>query len=271
MSVALSVKPENPAPLDIRFIPYHIFTGQENMCVDHYLASIYAPEAPAVFRFYGWSPFCISLGFHQPAEHVNIDHLKKYKYDIVRRPTGGRAILHARELTYSVIVPAGFLAPRELYTFIHTLWAQALQSLGYAVTLVQEDNPAPSPRAGSEGIPCFTHSVYGEIQCQGKKVVGSAQRIYPRSILQHGSILIGDEHEQLSEFISNTAQEENLIRTEIKTRTCSLNKIGNNEISEEEIIKSFMERIGLFSNIFINFNDLTKDELEAARTYRIAL
>jgi len=241
------------------------------MCIDHYLASTYNQDSPTVLRFYGWMPFCISLGYHQPAGIVNIRHLNKCNYDLVRRPTGGRAILHAHELTYSVIAPIDFMPPRDLYAYIHTILAQALQSLDFAVSLEQVNTRLPSPRAGAGDFPCFTHSAYSEIQFQGKKVVGSAQRIYPKCTLQHGSILIGDQHEQLAGFISKSPREKNRILNEIKNRTCTLDRIGKHETKIEQIILSIIKQIGLSPNIFLNFDDLTAEEMEAAQAYRIAI
>ncbi|MCW3489027.1 lipoate--protein ligase family protein [Dethiobacter alkaliphilus] len=143
-----------------------------------------------VLRFYSWSPPALSLGFFQKAEEiVDIEACRQLGIDIVRRPTGGRALLHHRELTYSVIVPEGHpLIPKsvlESYKLLSQGIISGLGALGIKADL------APSQGRGKGLAPgaCFDSPSAYEIQIFGKKVVGSAQVRRRGGLLQHGSIL----------------------------------------------------------------------------------
>ena len=230
------------------------------MAFDHFLASSFDRHDSGIIRFYGWQPFCLSLGFHQTADLRLKQRLTEAGYDMVRRPTGGRAILHAEELTYSAVFAPDFMPPRELYEFLHSVITAALQSLGFSVTPQQVHTQLPTPRAAAEDFLCFTHSAYSEIQYQGKKVVGSAQRIYPNCILQHGSVLLGKTHARLAEFISNSTQQQERIMAEIDTRTMTLGQIKPDHISIEKIIESIIKQLELSLTISINFKDITETE-----------
>ncbi len=241
------------------------------MAIDHYLASRFDQQNSGIIRFYGWQPFCLSLGFHQPADLFLKQRLAGTGYDMVRRPTGGRAILHAEELTYSVIFALDFMPPRELYEFIHTVIALALQSLDFYVTPEQIHTQLPDPRAAAEDFLCFTHSAYSEIQYQGKKLVGSAQRIYPNCILQHGSILLGSTHARLAEFISSSTKEQERITSEINNKTITLGQIKPDHISTEKIIESIIKQLELSLTISINFEDLSETERARVQDFIIPL
>jgi lipoate-protein ligase A len=230
------------------------------MALDHLLASSFDRHSSGLIRFYGWHPCCLSLGFHQQADVQLRQRIAGAGYDLVRRPTGGRAILHAEELTYSAVFAADFRPPRELYEFLHGVISAALQSLNFYVTQQQVSNLLPTPRAAAEDFLCFTHSACSEIQYQGKKLVGSAQRIYPNCILQHGSILLGETHARLAEFISNSPQQQEHIKTEINARTITLAQIKPGHISIKKIIESIIKQLELSLTISINFEDITETE-----------
>jgi len=111
------------------------------MAVDHYIASNFNKFKRPVLRFYGWKPYCISLGFHQSSNNIDVESLGKKGYELVKRPTGGRAIFHSEELTYSVIFPKTNLNQRELYIYIHKLFTLALKFIYLAVASNPETNP----------------------------------------------------------------------------------------------------------------------------------
>jgi lipoate-protein ligase A len=154
------------------------------MAIDHALASCLR-ENEGVVRLYGWTRPTVSFGKNEPAARIGTD------LDYVRRPTGGRAVLHDQELTYAVIAPLNaFGGVREAYLRINEALAEALRTLGAAVDVVRDGTPALSPDAG----PCFQAPATGEIVAVGRKVVGSAQARLEGALLQHGSILMaGDQ------------------------------------------------------------------------------
>ena len=165
--------------------------GWENMAVDCALLDLAGAYDTGFLRLYGWEPHCLSFGRHEPAlRRYDRERIRALGIDCVRRPTGGRAVWHARELTYAVAAPlAAFGGLREAYCRIHQLLAAALRKLGASPTLAARQNGAPGPAAG----PCFAAPVGGEVLIAGRKVVGSAQLRQGDAFLQHGSLLLSDD------------------------------------------------------------------------------
>jgi lipoyl(octanoyl) transferase len=157
------------------------------MALDDALLQNAAHSGRPTLRLYRWSPPCLSFGRNEPAlaryDRAAIDRLG---LDVVRRPTGGRAVWHDAELTYAVAAPiAAFGTLTESYRAIHARLAAALRTLGAAAEL------APRGRAAGVGDgPCFATPVGGEVLVNGMKVVGSAQVRHGPAFLQHGSILL---------------------------------------------------------------------------------
>jgi lipoate-protein ligase A len=149
-----------------------------------------------VVRVYSWRTPTISLGRNQSARgRYDLERIKQLSLAVVRRPTGGRAILHHREITYSVTAPsadAGDL--RQSYDRINRLLLEALRSLGVNAAVA-----IPAKRAASPGMaPCFDEPAAGELTVDGRKLAGSAQWRADGALLQHGSILIEDDQSLLS-------------------------------------------------------------------------
>jgi lipoate-protein ligase A len=168
-------------------------SGAWNMAVDQaILAAVSRGEAPPTLRLYAWSPPCLSLGRHQPAEDADTARLAARGWEIVRRPTGGRAILHTDELTYAFIAPAGHPLMRggvlPGYRSIAVGLLEALRLLGIAARMEDERPPEKHPAAV-----CFEVPSSYEITVRGRKLIGSAQVRREGAVLQHGSLpLWGD-------------------------------------------------------------------------------
>jgi len=153
-------------------------------------------------RLYRWEPGCLSFGRNEPAaRRYDTARIKALGLDTVRRPSGGRAVWHDRELTYAVAAPcATFGSLQQAYRTIHTFLLEALNRLGLSATL------APRARTPSLGAgACFAQPVGGEILVNGRKVVGSAQLRRGTAFLQHGSILLRDEQNRVRELMSGRA------------------------------------------------------------------
>ncbi|HET6577377.1 MAG TPA: hypothetical protein VFG66_03595 [Gemmatimonadales bacterium] len=164
--------------------------GWRNMAIDVTLLER-ARAGESWLRLYAWDPPCLSFGRHEPASRrYDAERIAALGLAVVRRPTGGRAVWHAGELTYAVAAPSAGVGPlREAYEDIHRMLRDALASLGLAVAL------APGRRAaGVDAGACFAHPAGGEVMVDGRKVVGSAQLREGTAFLQHGSILL--EHDQ---------------------------------------------------------------------------
>lgn len=171
------------------------YPGVYNMAVDQVLQESVRGGAPPVLRFYRWDPPCLSLGRNQRTAGVlTPESVAAMGLDVVRRPTGGAAVVHDRELTYSVAVPVGELgSPRETYLALNRALVAGLQRLGIAAStapLARSGGPAPGdPRMEAA---CFRNAAPGEVLACGRKLVGSAQRCQDRVVLQHGSILLDE-------------------------------------------------------------------------------
>lgn len=165
--------------------------GWANMSLDMGLLELAEARGGCWLRLYQWEPHCLSFGRHEPAASTyDINRIQTLGLDAVRRPTGGRAVWHAGELTYAVAAPWSiFGSLRCAYLEIHGLLAEALGTLGVTVSL------APRVRtAALDSGACFSQPVGGEVLADGRKVVGSAQLRQGSAFLQHGSILLeGDQ------------------------------------------------------------------------------
>jgi lipoate-protein ligase A len=169
--------------------------GAWNMAVDEaILQGMIQPETPPTLRLYAWEPGCLSLGYAQSIQDVDIPSLISHGWDIVRRPTGGRAILHIDELTYAVIGPPSEprLAGGVLESY-HCL-SQALLSALHRMNIPAQSQIDPTqPNTTIKGPVCFEVPSNYEITVNGKKLIGSAQARRKEGVLQHGSLpLLGD-------------------------------------------------------------------------------
>ncbi len=237
------------------------------MAIDYYLSSICHVQKMPVLRFYGWKPYCLSIGCHQKTDLVDFSKLKQNGYDFVRRPTGGRAIFHAEELTYSIHIAKNLLHHQQLYLFIHEIFTHALQDIGYAVDLKRGNGTLPRLTHRAEDFPCFTKSAWSEVHYEGKKVIGSAQKIYQKSILQHGSLLIGGLHTNLPQYLNIADKAKMTLRREMSDKTIFLNDINSSSVTLDLLITAILNQLELMTNISVNSQALNEHELQSAKTY----
>src|SRR5579859_1906151 len=164
--------------------------GPTNMAIDEaILEAVGKRQAPPTLRLFAWEPACLSLGYAQPAADVDQERLGAHGWDIVRRMTGGRAILHTEELTYSVALPqdhplvAGTIL--DSYRRLSMALLHALEALGIDAHADKAEKPvgARTPL----GPVCFEVPSNYEITANGKKLIGSAQVRKDDATLQHGS------------------------------------------------------------------------------------
>jgi lipoate-protein ligase A len=148
-----------------------------------------------VLRLYRWDPPTVSFGRNEPAAGIySQERAREEGVAFVRRPTGGRAVLHHRELTYALCFPAGlFGGLRKAYRLINEGLLTGLQKLGAAVQLAADTGPGLPPDAG----PCFRQPAEGEVTAMGRKLIGSAQVRIDDAVLQHGSIILEGDQEIL--------------------------------------------------------------------------
>jgi lipoyl(octanoyl) transferase len=181
--------------------------GAWNMALDEALMeSVRAGAEPAV-RFYRWSPACLSLGRNQPAVgRYDPEAIRARGLDVVRRPTGGRAVLHDRELTYAVVIREGALgSARAAYSAINGALAAGLRRLGVPVEL---QRPSASRAPAPSLAPCFREPAEGEVVAGGRKLIGSAQYTEDGVTLQHGSLLFADDQGAVLSLLGESASPE---------------------------------------------------------------
>jgi lipoate-protein ligase A len=241
--------------MQVRLIITQPANGFKNMAIDE---AILIHGRPTL-RFYGWQPACISVGYFQNIRReINIESCRHYGLDIVRRPTGGKAVLHEHELTYSLSIPENVLGGgvRQSYQAISRVLATALQNIGIPVQARAQGEPYHrSPL-------CFQAVSFYELVLNGKKVVGSAQTRKNGTLLQHGSILLDVDYEKLSSCLRSTSthtQASDLVRSLTGINRECPNQFTVNQL-QNTIANCFNNELG-FS---LQEEQLTEEELETA-------
>lgn len=213
-------------------------TGEFNMKKDIELAQN-CPEQEAFFRLYRWAPYCISLGANQSFEDIDLNKAKTDGIDVVKRPTGGRAILHAEEWTYSVILPLNYqYSPKEVYSIISNALIRGLDLYNPELAKSELESTQPNfPKLLEEptGVLCFASTAKNEVKFGGKKLIGSAQRKLNNVILQHGSILCGTFHQKLADYLNTDNKSKEMLRFELKSRTTEIETILNSKVDYDKL------------------------------------
>ncbi|MBI4301141.1 MAG: lipoate--protein ligase family protein [Chloroflexi bacterium] len=206
--------------------------GCWNMALDEAMLLLCSQDkSPPTLRLYAWSQPCLSIGYFQSVEKdIDLGHCQKLGITLVRRPTGGRAVLHEEELAYSVITsendPIIEGGIQKTYRKISLAIALGLRSLGVEVE-------AKGPRRGAVGktAACFDSTSAYELTVAGRKLVGSAQVRRDGALLQHGSILLGRDGSKLSTLLRGTNAS---FAKRFEERTLSLREVLGRPLSLEE-------------------------------------
>ncbi|MFE5319165.1 biotin/lipoate A/B protein ligase family protein [Paenibacillus sp. NPDC056579] len=174
-----------------------------NMAVDEAILIAHSEGAvPPTVRFYGWQPPTLSIGYFQKSEEVDFERLEQEGLGFVRRPTGGRAVLHDKELTYSIIVAESYPGIPSGVTEAYRVLSEGLllgfRKLGLDAQMVQLASEEDKSKYASMGsAACFDSPSWYELVVEGRKIAGSAQTRQKQVVLQHGSILLDMDTEQL--------------------------------------------------------------------------
>ena len=243
--------------------------GAWNMAVDEALVeAVDRGDSPPVLRLYRWAPPCLSLGFAQPPEAADAAFCATHGVDVVRRPTGGRAVLHHLELTYAVAAPLG-RAPfrfdlQAAYQAICRALVAGLRLLGVPAGISGE--PEGGLIKPTRAIPCFVGPAAGEVVVAGRKLVGSAMRRVGGSILQHGSILEGWDG-VLQAGCLGLADDAGL-RPAVVTLRDVLGAPPAPSALEEALVRGFEEAFGVsLAGSALGEDERRRAELLAARRY----
>lgn len=210
----------------MKIIPYETRTGKENMQIDSDLLdfAIKNELKEPIFRLYGWEPACVSLGRNQKDDFLDYELLKSKNIDVVRRLTGGRALLHDNEITYSFICPESFLQNGShivsSYKEISQILIDKFKKLG-----IDLDFGSSKPiKTGFDY--CMLISTGADLCYKEKKLIGSAQCRSHGYILQHGSILYDYDKNLLEE----------IFKEKVSTDEITSIKEINPKLSKEKII-----------------------------------
>ena len=204
--------------------------GWYNMALDQWLLDRSERTGEGFVRLYRWEPFCLSFGRNEPAsKRYRRAAIESRGIEVVRRPTGGRAVWHARELTYSVIAPVSAFGDdparplcRQAFHAIHAMLLRAVRALGARVEM------ATSERGTSIGAgACFASAAGGELMVDGQKLLGSAQVRQGNAFLQHGSLLLEDDQQLVSELTAG----EKVVGQETTLRQATGRSVGFIEAS----------------------------------------
>lgn len=218
-----------------------------NMALDEALLDWHSEGSiPPIIRFYGWNPATLSIGYFQRVEkEINMEAVRKHRLGFVRRPTGGRGVLHEHELTYSVIVSEDYpdmpKTVTEAYRVISEGILQGFQQLGmdayFAVPKTEEDRESlKNPRSAV----CFDAPSWYELVVEGRKVAGSAQTRQKGVILQHGSILLDlDEDKLFSLFNYPNDRVKERMQRAFKNKAVAINEISPQKVTLEQAKRAF--------------------------------
>jgi lipoate-protein ligase A len=251
-----------------KFIDSPIAPPSFNMALDEALLNWHSErKIPPTIRFYGWSPPTLSIGYFQKVDkEINMEAVKEHGLGFVRRPTGGRGVLHEDELTYSVIVseahPEMPSTVTEAYRVISEGVLRGFQLLGldayFAVPSTEaEKDTLKNPRSAV----CFDAPSWYELVVEGRKVAGSAQTRQKGVILQHGSILLDlDEEKLFSLFKYPNEKVKERVKKAFKNKAVAINEISKRKISIDEAKTAFKQGFEEGLNIILEPYQLTKEQ-----------
>ncbi len=212
-------------------------------------------KSPPTLRLYYWSPPCLSLGYAQSFKDIDLDRLQERGWDFVRRPTGGKAILHCDELTYSITAPISDPHVNgtvlESYRLLSKGLLRALFILGVQANA---DSIYPDLQKTTAGPVCFEVPSNYEITVDGRKVIGSAQSRHGQGLLQHGSLpLFGNITRITDALVFETEPARRLAAEKVQKRATTLNTILGYDVPLARIEDAFSE--GFSFELAIDFKE----------------
>ena len=254
---------------DWRLLETGLADGATNMAVDEaILWAVAEGESPPTLRFYGWQPPCLSIGYSQSMEgEVDVDRCREAGIGFVRRATGGRSILHADELTYSVIalqaeprVAGGVI---ESYRRLSAGLVVGLRALRLAVTQVETTDDKGKSAA------CFDAPSSYEITVGGKKLVGSAQVRKKRMVLQHGSLPLEGDIARIFDFLRVPSEERREeLKRELRACATSLELALGYSVPFDEVARHLAAGFAQALNLRLIPGQLSQRELALAEKLR---
>ncbi len=237
-------------------------SGSENMAVDEaILAEVSSGSQLPTLRLYAWSPFCLSLGYGQHASDADLGRLHQSRFDVVRRPTGGKAILHGAEMTYSLSLPiSDELAQGDVVESYRRISLALLAALSY-LQLMPQSEPAAKGNSGLGPI-CFEVPSHYEITVEGRKLIGSAQVRRKQGILQHGTLPIEADVAAICDVLRYASDDERtLAKQHVHERALNLHEAtGNSEIQWSHVADAYVQGFAETFDVDFIEGHLSNDE-----------
>jgi lipoate-protein ligase A len=234
------------------------------------LTAVAEGRSRPTLRFFAWEPPCLSIGYNQAMmDEVDITRCQQAGVDVVRRPTGGRAILHTDELTYSIVAPQG--EPRvaggvvESYRRLSAGLVRGLRFLG--VDVVQAE--AGHGQDADVSAACFDAPSAYEVTAGGKKLVGSAQVRRRGAVLQHGSLPLRGDITRICHYLvvpSEERREE--LRQELRARATSLELILGRVVPFAQVVEALVKGFSEGLNLHLEPRELSEHELALVQQFR---
>ncbi len=240
-----------------------------NMALDEAIMLTHeAGGAPPTLRVYGWRLPTLSLGYAQnTAKEIHLDACRQYGVEVVRRPTGGRAVLHDDEVTYSVVMPlalsdgAGTLT--EHYRLIGLALSAALSRLGLSVRLARPQRSVSARQTASPA--CFAALSRYELSVAGKKLVGSAQKRGQRALLQHGSIPLTLDRQRLFQCLRVPPAQQDMLVQEAYTSMIAIQEAAVTGVSPADLHEALCDGFATTFGVRLVAGDILPTEQELAQ------
>lgn len=222
-----------------------------------------------VLRFYEWNPATLSIGYFQSVEkEIDMEAVKRHELGFVRRPTGGRGVLHEHELTYSVIVSEDYPNMPETVTEAYRVISGGLIE-GFRNLGLQAEFSIPQSREQTDGLKkpksgvCFDAPSWYELVVEGKKVAGSAQTRQKGVILQHGAILLSlDEEKLVSLFKFKSEALRERVRRSLPNQAVAIDRLTDRTITIDECVEAFSNGFENALNIELVPYELSDEQLK---------
>nr|WP_106784827.1 biotin/lipoate A/B protein ligase family protein [Lysinibacillus timonensis] len=243
------------------------------MALDEALLDLHSKgEISPVIRFYEWNPATLSIGYFQSAgKDIDLDSVKRQNLGFVRRPTGGRAVLHESELTYSVIVSEDYPNMPATVTEAYRILSEGLllgfQNLGLnAYFSIPDTEEKLLDLKKPKSAVCFDAPSWYELVVEGKKVAGSAQTRQKGVILQHGAILLDlDEEKLLSVFKFSSDEAKERMRQKLPDKAVAINQLSERLITISECVHAFKKGFEDALHIELVPYELTKGQQQLVK------
>lgn len=251
-----------------------IYTGKNdaffNMALDEALLILSEEKhIPPTLRIYQWEPEAVSIGYSQKIEKtLDLKKCKEKNIDVVRRLTGGRAVLHDNDLTYSICASRSYfdllgVSINETYKRIGLAFLKSMGFLNIKGEWERRSSRGNELTSYEFSKPCFSSSIKYEIKVDGKKLIGSAQRRFKASFIQHGSIPLGEQSFDLADLLPEIDEErKQKIKLRLEKNSVSLQDLLSSNLDINQILSAIKSGFSSFFSVDLKDNGLDTEELK---------